>query len=135
MADKDKARYRQEIIAYEHSKGQHRPDEIPAASASQQHPSPIKKPTPAKGGFTAVNAAPLSLNPELESELDHDSDDAAAVAADLGGSQPPLSVPEFTRHKKQSSSTRKGSKEKSREKETQESKDKKRRRKSDKIDL
>jgi len=134
IADKDKARYREEIIAYEHSKAEQRADEIPAASASQQHPSPVKKTTSAKGGFTAVNAAPLSLNPEVQSELDHDSDDAAAVAADLGGSQPTLSVSEFTRQKKDSAHKRKGSKEKSREKETKENKDKKRRRKSDKID-
>jgi len=89
----------------------------------------------AKGGFTAVNAAPLSLNPGVESELDHDSDDEAAVAADLGGSQAHPSVPEFKRHKKESGSKRKGSKERSKEKETKDDADKKKRRKNDKVEL
>jgi hypothetical protein len=125
------------MTVYEQSKKGHESDDIPAAAAFPQHPSPITGTiltNLTKSGFTAVNAAPLSLNPQLESESDRDSEDDAVVAADLGGSQPLPSAPEPKRHKTESRSKRKDLKEMSKDQGKEKHKDKKIRRKSEKVD-
>lgn len=98
-------------------------------------PTAKAKSSPAKRGFTAVKAAPLVVNPDNNSDSEDDSQDEAAVAADLGGSQPASSVSPSKRQKKDTTkgdgdSLRKGKKEKAKDKD----KDKKKRRKSNKAD-
>jgi hypothetical protein len=110
---------------FERSKRAHESDEVPTPSVSQRSQSPVKEATRSKGGFTAVNSAPLPLNPKLGSDSEPDSEDEAAVAAELGAVPPSPK-----RHKSESGNKRKDGKEKSRDKER--SKDKKRRRKSEK---
>ena len=98
-------------------------------------PTAKVKSSPAKRGFTAVKAAPLVVNPDDHSDSEDDSQDEAAVAADLGGSQPASSVSPAKRQKKDTTkgdgdSPKKDKKEKARDKD----KDKRKRRKSSKTD-
>ena len=98
-------------------------------------PTSKAKSTPVKGGFTAVKAAPLVVNPDNYSDSEDDSQDDAAVAADLGGSQPTSSVSPSKRQKKDTTKgDGNGAKKDKKEKVKDKDKDKKKRRKSSKQD-
>ena len=104
-------------------------------NSTEPPPTTKAKSSPAKGGFTAVKAAPLVVNPGDNSDSEDDSQDEAAVAADLGGSQPASSVSPAKRHKRDTTkrdgnSPKKDKKEKVKDKD----KDKKKRRKSSKTE-
>jgi len=93
------------------------------------------KPTPAKGGFTAVQSSPLALNPDAENGSDDEAEDEATVAADLGGSQPAPTPKRQRRESAKSAETpKKEKKEKAKEKEKEKDKDKRKRRKSGKSE-
>jgi len=113
-------------------------ESVPPKEASTATASGKSKATTAQGGFTAVEASPLTVNPD-RSRSEDDSDDEAAVAADLGGSQPPPSVSPAKRQRKDPIVQVEGKKEKkerakdkSKDKDKSKEKEKKRRRKSDK---
>ena len=135
-AEKLKGPYKLALAEYERRKGSHS-GEKPDAEAPRPKSTPTKK-----GGFTAVNASPLVVNPENESEPENEAQDEAAVAADLGGSQPSTSTSPSKRQRKDVSkhadgdSGKKDKKEKPKEKakEKEKDKDKRRRRKSGKAD-
>ena len=98
-------------------------------------PTAKAKSSPVKGGFTAVKAAPLLVNPHDNSDSDDDSQDEAAVAADLGGSQPASSVSPSKRQKKDATKgDGDGAKKDKKERAKDKDKDKKKRRKSSKTD-
>jgi hypothetical protein len=143
-AEKLKAPYKEALAEYEKRKGV--PLEEKVSSETDHKPSgesaPQAKPkgTPAKGGFTAVKASPLIVTPEADSDEEDDSQDEAAVAADLGGSQP-SSVSPAKRQRGESGKhtdadrSKKEKKEKAKEKpkEKEKDKDKRKRRKSGKA--
>lgn len=97
-------------------------------------PTAKAKPSPAKGGFTAVKAAPLVVNPDDNSDSEDNSQDEAAIAADLGGSQPTSSVSPVKRQKKDARRGDADSPKSKKEKAKDKDKDKKKRRKSSKAD-
>jgi hypothetical protein len=124
-AEKLKGPYKMALAEYEQRKKGQSGDKADSESAEESaEPTPPAKTksTPAKGGFTAIKAAPLAANPGSDSVSEDDTQDEAAVAADLGGSQP-SSVSPARRQKRDGGSVRK---EKTKEKD----KDKKKRRKS-----
>jgi hypothetical protein len=130
-------------VSYEETKGGNAEEASASKDTSKPHePSPISKSkvTPAKGGFTAVKSSPLTMRPEKGSDSDSESQDEAAVAADLGGSQRPSVSPAKRQRtasaKKADSSSAKETKEKSKEKakEKEKEKDKKKRRRSGKSE-
>lgn len=106
----------------------------PIQDIAQPPPTIKVKLAPTKGGFTAVKSAPLTVNPGSDSDTEDDSRDEAAVAADLGGSQPPSSIPPSKRQRKDHLNTKKDKKEKGKDKDKEKEKDKKKRRKSNKTD-
>lgn len=141
-ADKLKSPYKQALAEYERKKkGQ--PDEQTTSEApkkpAEPAPSTKTKSAPTKGGFTAVKASPLVVNPDDEPESEDDSGDEAAVAADLGGSQPPVSASPSKRQRKDTTKQSNGDsgkkeKEKAKGKEKDKEKDKRKRRKTGKTD-
>ena len=108
----------------------------PIQNIAEPPPTTKPKSAPTKGGFTAVKSAPLTVNPESDSDTEDDSRDEAVVAADLGGSQPPSSVSPSKRQRRDHINTKKDKKEKGKDKdkEKEKEKDKKKRRKSNKTD-
>jgi hypothetical protein len=147
-AEKLKGPYQYAMVEYEklkngltNDKPNAEPVQKPADTAA---PVPAKsKSTPRKGGgFTAVQASPLALNPEGDADSDDDSQDEAAVAAELGGAQPSASASPAKRQRKESSkpaaadNVKKDKKEKAKEKDKDKDKDKekRKRRKSGKGD-
>lgn len=129
---------------YEGTKGGNSEEtRAPKTSSKSTDTSPIikTKTTPAKGGFTAVKASPLAVQPGNESESESESQDEAAVATDLGGSHRP-SVSPAKRQRKESakkidSASAKEPKDKPKEKpkEKEKEKEKKKRRKSGKSEI
>lgn len=141
-----KSTYKQALSEYERGKEGTGP-EAPTQSTQEKDflksaaDSTKTKSTQAKGGFTAVKATPLVVNPEQPASED-DSEDEAAVAADLGGNQPSALAPPSKRQRKevpQQTEGKKERKEKSKDKDKAKEKDKdkerKRRRKSNKGEL
>ena len=134
--------YKTALATYEESKaGNSEEAQVSHASTKPKESVPAGKPktTPAKGGFTAVKASPLTVHPENASDSESESQDEAAVAADLGGSQLPSVSPakrQRTSAKKADVSSAKETREKLKDKakEKEKEKDKKKRRRSGKSD-
>jgi hypothetical protein len=139
-AEKLKSPYKQALAEYERKKtGQSDDKTTSEAPKKPTEPAPPtkNKSTPAKGGFTAVRAPPLVVGPDNELGSGDDSEDEAAVAADLGGSQPPVSTSPSKRQRKDTtkhSDGDSGKKEKEKTKEKEKDKDRRRRRKTGKAD-
>jgi hypothetical protein len=137
-AEKLKGPYKVAMADYEQRKvssyGKPDSESEPIQDIAEPPPTTKPKSAPAKGGFTAVKSAPLTVNPESDSDTDDDSRDEAAVAANLGGSQPPSSASPSKRQRKDHVSTKKDKKEKGKDKDKEKEKDKKKRRKSNKTD-
>jgi hypothetical protein len=138
-AEKLKNTYKLALSEYEQKKEGTESREGAQPSRKKDSNAPVaepgrSKPSPAKGGFTAVQAPPLDVNPEQGASED-DSEDEAAVAADLGGTHPPASVSPSKRKRKETTHTNEGKKEKKdKSKEKEKDKERKKRRKSNKGD-
>jgi len=111
-----------------------------ALPSVESAPPPRSKSAPSKGGFTAVKASPLLVNPDVEAESGDGSEDEAAVAAELGGSLTASSIFPAKKQRREApkhtdGETAKNEKrEKAKDKEKEKEKDKRKRRKSGKGD-
>jgi hypothetical protein len=140
-AEKLKDIYKQTFADYEQKRAAEPGDNL--SNDSPKESSNAKSaPSKARAGFTAIKASPLVMNADDAEESDDESQDEAAVAADLGGSYPPSSVSPAKKQKKDttkqgdggSAKTEKKEKAKEKSKDKGKDKDKRKRRKSDKAE-